>query len=86
MIIGSAIKIESTTDIQGDSATISIYDPSGTAKVSGAAMNDIGSQTYQYIWQSLNTDAIGEYCVIVSVISGAYTAMSRENFALEGQC
>ena len=86
MILGTAVKISSETNIQGDSATIDIYDPEETKLVDGASMTDAGNRVYEYIFQSTDAMESGEFCAIISVVKGSYTAMSNIKFVLELPC
>jgi len=83
MITGTAISITTVFSDSVSSATITIYDPADSAKVSDAAMSSQGSNTYLYIFQSLTTYTPGVYKVLISGVSGSYTSMARDNFTLE---
>lgn len=81
MIVGTVVKITSTTSIAADSVTISIWDTDNTLKVDEASMTG-SSTTWTYIYQSSLTDDYGVYKVRVSAVSGAYTARSNSGFEL----
>ena len=85
MIVGTAIKIIVTTEIQGDSASITVYNPDGTVKVT-AAMTDILNQQYSYIFQSSSSDQIGLYCAVISIVNGSNTSTEQKKFQLDKVC
>ena len=82
MIVGTAVRITSITNIQGDAGRIVIYNPDKTEKVPSTAMTDIGGLTYEYIFQSSNGDQTGKYTTVIEVDSGIYTAKTIVNFVL----
>lgn len=85
MIVGTAVRITATTNIQGDAGRITIYNPDETEKVAETAMTDVGDLTYEYIFQSSDSDQTGIYTAIVEVDSGIYESKARIQFNLKPQ-
>jgi len=89
MLLGTAVKIETTITVSGDgsvdSATIDINDPDGDSKVDGTAMTDDGDGVYSYLYQSATDDQSGTYEAIIEAVSGAYTGRARIYFTLHGE-
>lgn len=85
MILGTTVKISSTTDVDGsgaDSATITIVDPDGTTEVDGEAMTDAGSGVFTYLYQSAVSDVAGTYTATITAVSSTYNAVSKVTFVL----
>jgi hypothetical protein len=85
MFLGTAVKIVAILNLnQANSVTVTIKDPSNTAKVSNAAMTKEQNRVYYYVFQSLNTDGWveGEYTAEITVVYGSYTAYTEYKFIL----
>ena len=85
MIVGTAVRITVTTNIQGDEGRITIYNPDNTEKIAETAMTDIENLTYEYIFQSEDTDQTGIYTAIIEVDNGDYTSKTNIKFNLKSQ-
>lgn len=72
--------------IDPTSIKVSVYDKEGAAKVTDQDMTKVTDVTgnYYYIWQSAESDAVGNYVVKVKAVSGSYTSINRlQLFGLE---
>lgn len=85
MTLGTTVKVSSTTLVDGagaDSATITIYNPAGTAVVTAQAMTDDGGGAFSYLYQSSAAGVPGNYQAYITATSGGYNAVSVIRFAL----
>ncbi len=89
---GTAIYITATLKdkagalIDPDSTKISIFDPSGTAKITDVAMTKVSTGVYDYTYQSAEADATGNYAIKIKAVSGSYTSIVKTKlFALESE-
>lgn len=57
--------------------TVSIHDPSGTAKKTDQAMSKIETGKYCYVWQSSGTDATGKYTVTIKATKDTYISINK---------
>ena len=85
MIVGTAVRILALTDVQGDAARITIYNPDETEKLASTAMTDIESLTYEYVFQSSDSDQTGKYTAIIEVDLGTSTAKKSHKFVLNNK-
>lgn len=87
MYLGTSVKIAVVLDTplteSGDSATITIRDPSNIAVVSNAPMVREKDDVFYYIYQSQVTGVYGTYEAVVSIVSGGYTSLQIQEFELE---
>lgn len=81
--LGSAIFIEAIININtATTATITIKDSENNTKVNAANMTKATDKVYNYTYQSLSTDAEGEYIVTLSFTYNSYTSVFQEKFTL----
>ena len=83
MILGTAVKISTTTVAAATSATITVRLPNGSAGTSNASMTDDSGGAFSYIYQSTAGDAAGLYKADVKAATGSNFAVDRVSFQLE---
>lgn len=87
---GTAIYITATLKdktgalVDPDTTKISVFDPTGTAKITDVAMNKVSTGAYDYTYQSAEADAKGNYTIKIKAASGSYTSIVKMKlFTLE---
>ena len=83
MILGTAVKISTTTVAAATSATITVRKPSGAIALTAASMTDDGSGLFSYIYQSTAGDDHGTYKADIKAALGANFGVTRIRFQLE---
>lgn len=76
-LLGSAIEIIATFNIENPTVTITIQDNYESVKVDNVAMTKLSSTAYRYIFQS-DTDWIeGDYIITIKATEGTYTTYTQ---------
>ena len=65
------------------SMIIHIYDPTGSAMVSGSSMTKDSTGNYHYDFTPGTADATGVYTVVYTAITGARVAKRKDHFTVE---
>jgi len=84
--LGSCIRISVVLNVDlesGDTAKITIEDPSDIEKVTQATMTEEAPKVYSYVYQSDEDDNDGIYTVTVEITKGDYTAVEQWTFELK---
>jgi hypothetical protein len=78
---GTAVKISTLLNQAGASAvTITIEDPGSVVKVKDVAMTQSSNTVFYYVYQSAETDSLGEYVATIKATFGANTALDKQIF------
>lgn len=78
-LLGTAVKITTMLDIANPtSVSIKVADSADVVKQAYTIMTKDTDTVYSYIYQSNSNDNEGDYVITISVVSGAYTAISQE--------
>jgi len=87
MYLGTSVKISVVLDTplteSGDTAKITIRDPSNIAIIDNVNMTRDTDSVYSYIYQSSITGIWGTYQAVVMITSNGYTSLQIEEFELE---
>jgi hypothetical protein len=76
-LLGSAIEIIATFNIENPTVTITIEDNYDTTRIDDVAMTKLSSTAYKYIFQSDEDWIEGDYIITIKATDGTYTTYTQ---------